>query len=102
LIPEPAIVREGSGWAELALGTSPELFFAVHRLDFSDEIADDTSGRFHGLNLAEGERVEIVTAAGQVHPLSYAETIVIPATVGAYRIRRRRGGPCKVVKAFVR
>jgi mannose-6-phosphate isomerase class I len=102
LIPEPAVVREGRGWAELALSTLPELFFAVHRLDFAAEIADDTLGRFHALNLVAGERVEIVTAAGHVHPLSYAETIVIPAAVGAYRIRRRSGDSCKVVKAFVR
>jgi mannose-6-phosphate isomerase class I len=101
LIPEPVIVRRGAGWTELALGKVPELFFAVHRLDFADEIGDDTSGRFHALNLVGGEEVEIVTAAGHVHPLSYAETIVIPAAVGAYRIRRRRGGACKVVKAFV-
>jgi len=87
---------------ELELGRLPELFFAVHRLDFDDEIADRTDGRFHALNLAEGDELEVETAAGDVHPLSYAETIVIPASVGDYGLRRVRGGPCKVVKAFVR
>jgi mannose-6-phosphate isomerase class I len=102
LMPEPSVVRSGSGWKELALGRSPELFFAVHRLDFDDEIADHTGGRFHALNLAAGNKIEVETAAGAVHPLSYAETIVIPAAVGEYRLRQVRGGPCKVVKAFVR
>jgi len=102
LIPEPVVGREGPGWAELTLSTLAELFFAVNRLDFADEIADDTRGRFHALNLVAGEQVDIVTAAGHVHPLAYAETIVVPAAVGAYRVRRRSGGPCKVVKAFVR
>ncbi len=102
LMPEPSVVRRGSGWSELALGRSPELFFAVHRLDFDDEIADETGGRFHALNLAGGDEIEVETSAGAVHPLSYAETIVIPAAVGGYRLRRVRGGPCKVVKAFVR
>jgi mannose-6-phosphate isomerase class I len=102
LMPEPLVVRQGEGWAELALSGLPELFFAVHRLDFEDEIADDTAGRFHALNLVAGEQVEIETAAGDVHPLAYAETIVIPAAVGAYRLRRVRGGSSKVVKAFVR
>jgi mannose-6-phosphate isomerase class I len=102
LMPEPTVVRSGSGWKELALGRSPELFFAVHRLDFDDEIADHTGGRFHALNLAAGNKIEVETAAGAVHPLSYAETIVIPAAVGEYRLRQVRGGPCKVVKAFVR
>ena len=102
LMPEPSVVRSGAGWSELALGRPPELFFAVHRLDFEDEIGDDTAGRFHALNLAAGEELEVRTGAGVVHPLSYAETIVIPAAVGEYRLRRVRGGPCKVVKAFVR
>jgi len=102
LMPEPSVVRRGPRWSELALGRSPELFFAVHRLDFDDEIADDTDGRFHALNLAAGDEIEVETASGAVHPLSYAETVVIPAAVGEYRLRRTRGGPCKVVKAFVR
>ena len=34
--------------------------------------------------------------------LSYAETLVIPASVGGYRLERRRGPACKVVKAFVK
>ena len=101
LMREPSVVRHGSGWRELALGRSPELFFAVHRLDFDDEITDHTGGRFHVLNLAAGDEIEVQTAEA-VHPLSYAETIVIPAAAGDYRLRRVRGGPCKVVKAFVR
>ena len=72
----------------------------MHRLDFTDGITDDTEGRFHALNLVAGEEVVIETARGE-HPLSYAESIVVPAAAGAYRIRRVRGGPCKVVKAFV-
>jgi mannose-6-phosphate isomerase class I len=102
LIPEPRVVRAGEGWVELELGNLPELFYAVHRLDFEDEVTDDTEERFHVLNLVEGEEVEIETAAGGVHRLAYAETIVVPAVVGEYRLRRIRGGPCKVVKAFVR
>jgi hypothetical protein len=94
-------VRSASGAVELALGRHPDVFFAVHRLDFEHGIADDTAGRFHVLNLVAGEEVAIETAGGQGHLLSYAETIVIPASVGAYQIRRLRGPACKVVKAFV-
>ena len=101
LIQKPRVVRAGAGWAELALGTLTELFFAVHRLDFDETASDDTSGRFHVLNLVAGEQVVIETERGSEHPLSYAETIVIPAAVGAYRLRRVRGAACKVVKAFV-
>ena len=101
LIPEPGVVRRGDGFVELELGRHPDLFFAVHRLDFAETVEDDTQGRFHVLNLVAGEELELETATGDLHPLAYAETIVVPATVGAYRLRRRRGGACKVVKAFV-
>ncbi len=101
LVQEPRATRAGDGWAELSLGRLPEIFFAVHRLDFQEEVADDTGGRFHVLNLVDGEQVVIETAGGREHRLSYAETIVVPASVGSYRIRRLRGPACKVVKAFV-
>ena len=101
LVPAPTEVREGPGWRELRLGRHPELFFAVHRLDFTDGVEDDTRGRFHVLNLVEGDGIEIATASGDVHPLSFAETIVVPAAVGAYRMRRIGAGSCKVVKALV-
>ncbi len=101
LIPEPKPIREGVGWVELELGRLPDLFFAVHRLDFDDAIEDETAGCFHVLNLVAGEQVDIESGAGETHGLAYAETIVIPASVGGYRVRRVRGGPCKVVKAFV-
>ena len=101
LIPEPKPIREGAGWVELELGRLHDLFFAVHRLDFEEVIEDDTAGRFHVLNLVAGEQVDIESSAGEAHGLAYAETIVIPASVGRYRLRRVKGGPCKVVKAFV-
>ena len=101
LIPEPKPVRQGADWVELELGRLPDLFFAVHRLDFEQAIEDDTAGRFHVLNLVAGERIEIESGVGEVHGLAYAETIVIPAAVGPYRLRRVGGGACKVIKAFV-
>ncbi len=100
LIPEPRTVRRGRDWVELELGRLPDLFFAVHRLDFEDAVDEDTAGRFHVLNLVAGEHVELESERG-VHDLAFAETIVVPAAVGPYRLRRVRGGACKVVKAFV-
>jgi hypothetical protein len=73
----------------------------VHRLDFDDAAADDTADRFHVLNLVAGEEVELETESGRVHRLCYAETIVVPASTGRYRVTRVRGPECKLVKAFV-
>ena len=102
LVQNPRVLRAGDGWEELVLGTLPELFYAVHRLDFEDAVEDDTAGCFHLLNLVEGETIAIGTESGRRHDLSYAETIVIPASVGRYRLANTGAGACKVVKAFVK
>ena len=102
LVQGPVVKAAGPGFAELRLGELDELFFAVDRLDFDDEIAVETQGRFHVLNLVAGEEVTVETARGDSHVLAYAETLVIPASIAGYRLERRRGPACKVVKALVR
>jgi mannose-6-phosphate isomerase class I len=102
LVQEPRELRAGDGWRELVLGTLPELFFTVHRLEFDRAVEDRAGDRFHLLNLVHGETVAIETHAGRRHDLSYAETIVVPANAGEYRVMNTEGMPCKVVKAFVR
>ena len=102
LIPEPVVKAAGPGFTELRLGELDELFFIVDRLDFEDEVAVETNGRFHVLNLVAGSEVAVETERGDTHPLAYAETLVIPASVGSYRLQRRHGPACKVIKAFVR
>ncbi|MEI5103507.1 hypothetical protein RB200_39590 [Streptomyces sp. PmtG] len=102
LVQEPRALRSGKGWREELIGALDEMFYEVRRfaLDAGAEAADDTAGRFHVLNVVEGRGVEIRTAAGDRHPLAYAETLTVPAAVGPYRIAAR-GGPAKVVKALV-
>jgi mannose-6-phosphate isomerase class I len=102
LIQSPRTLRSGPGWAEQVLGELPELFYRVHRLELEDEIRDDPAGRFHVLNLVAGEEVVVETDGGAAHDLSYAETIVIPAAAGPYRVRRLRGPAPRLVKAFAR
>ena len=85
LIQEPQIVRSGPGWTELQLGRPPGAVLrgASARLRRRDRGRD--GGRFHVLNLVDGDEATIETEAGDVHPLAYAETIVVPAAVGPYR-----------------
>jgi mannose-6-phosphate isomerase class I len=101
LVPRATPVRSGAGFAEYLIGRHPELFFAVHRLEIDDVADDDTRGRFHVLNLVEGDEILLRTVSGREHRLSYAETIVVPANVGAYSLVRTGRSPAKIVKAFV-
>ena len=54
------------------------------------------------LNLVEGKEVTVEPSSGDPHELAYAETLIVPAAVGPYRVVRRSGPPAKVVKAFVK
>ena len=89
LVQDPVVKAAGPGFTELGLGELDELFFGIDRLDFESEVTVETQGRFHVLNLVAGEEVTVETERGDVHPLSYAETLVIPASVGSYRLERR-------------
>jgi hypothetical protein len=104
LIRSPRMLRRGNGWREEALCTLPDLFFEVRRLELEPDarLPDDTSGRFHVLNVVDGTGVVLETDVGDQHDLAYAETLVIPAAVGAYEVRTMDGAPVKVVKALVR
>ncbi|MEV0254501.1 hypothetical protein AB0H82_09560 [Streptomyces sp. NPDC050732] len=104
LVQEPRTLRTGSGWREELLGALDEMFYEVRRyaLDADAEADDDTAGRFHVLNVVEGEGVLLSTAAGERHALSWAETLTVPAAVGPYRLAAVGDAPVKVVKALVR
>ena len=102
LIQQPVVVREGTSWRELCIGNIEQLFFAIHRLEFLETIDDATDGKFLALNLVEGEQCEILTETCEPVRLHYAESIIIPASVGTYRLSNTGNRPCKVVKAFVK
>ncbi|AXK35486.1 hypothetical protein DVA86_25380 [Streptomyces armeniacus] len=104
LVQRPRTVRSGEGWREELLGELPDMFYAVHRfvLDGTGPAEDDTDGRFHVLNVTAGDGVVVETADGRRHDLAFAETLTVPAAVGAYRLHPAGTRPAQVVKALVR
>ncbi|MFC1431540.1 class I mannose-6-phosphate isomerase [Streptacidiphilus sp. N1-3] len=103
LVQQPRTLRQGPGWHEEVIGSLPEMFFDVRRivLESEEEVGDDTEGRFHVINVVEGGGVLVRTADGHSHALAYAETLTIPAAVGAYTLRRLGSAPVRIVKALV-
>ncbi|MDV7395999.1 hypothetical protein RZS08_31700, partial [Arthrospira platensis SPKY1] len=61
-----------------------------------------TNDQFHVLNLVEGQAIRVETQQGLTMRFSYAETFVVPAAAGAYRLINEGGGEALVVKAFVK
>jgi hypothetical protein len=103
LVQSPRILHAGDGWREELLGSLPEIFFEVRRIVLtSDRTVDhDTTDRFHILNVVEGDGIEVEPVGGAPHPLAYAETLLIPAAVGPYQLRRLSTRQTRVVKALV-
>jgi mannose-6-phosphate isomerase class I len=102
LVAHPAVIASASDWQIVHLPTHPEQFFDVHRLEFATAIEVDTDGSAHILSLVEGECIRVEIAGGYSAQFSYAETFVIPAAAGRYRLINLGTGRAKVVKAFVK
>ncbi len=96
----------GQGWREERTGLHATEFLETRRHWFTGPVEHDTQGNLHVLNLVEGEAALVESPAGAFAPLlvHYAETFIVPASVGAYRIRPAPDAraPLATLKAFVR
>ncbi len=103
LVQAPRVDRQGAGWHEEVLGRLPEMFFEVRRLVLlpGAVAACDATSSFHVLNVVEGEGVIVEPFEDEPQSLMYAETMVVPAAVGRYRVRNVGLGRTRVVKALV-
>jgi mannose-6-phosphate isomerase len=101
---KPRIVRKGKDWVEYLLGSRSDMFFKVHRLEFNDEVHDNTRGEFHLLVVVAGERIRICP---HLRPeltteLPFSCLSVIPAAMGPYKLIGLGHKPFKVVKVLMR
>lgn len=103
LLQAPCSKREGERWREELIGALPEMFFEVRRLVLQPGATAEQSpeGTFHVLNVVEGDGVVVEPLNAPAHELVYAETIVVPAGTGHYRVRALGSRRVRVVKALV-
>jgi mannose-6-phosphate isomerase class I len=100
-------VREGPGWREERTGLHELEFIETRRHWFTNSTPHDTLDTVNVLNLVEGEEAIVESPTGAFDPfiVHYAETFIVPAAVGAYKISpigRSFGKQCGTIKAFVR
>ena len=98
----PYLMEKGPDWELWHMPTHPEHSYDVHRYKVNSEVSVSTGDKCHVLNLVEGESADVVTAGGRTFHLSYAETLVISAAAGSYRIVNTSGREIMVVKAFMK
>lgn len=102
LVAKPVLLESGDDWQLIHLPTHPVHFYDIHRFEFSSTVDAKTNGSCHVMSLVEGRTVILETANGMRQRFNYAETFVIPAAAGSYRLISEDGQPIKVIKAFVK
>ncbi|MFM5537268.1 class I mannose-6-phosphate isomerase [Aeromonas veronii] len=100
-------IAEGEGWREERTGLHEREFIETRRHWFSVPVEHDTGGTVQVLNLIEGREATVDSPDNAFAPfvVHYAETFIVPASVGRYRIRpsgESEGQTIATIKAFVR
>lgn len=103
LIPLPTLLQSQGENEEYLLGQHDDLLFYVHRVHLHTTWEDNTNAEMVMYNLVEGEQVRIISCADESMyvEFKYAESYILPASFGAYRIVNLGSGPCKLIKAGV-
>jgi mannose-6-phosphate isomerase class I len=99
-------VAQGEGWREERTGLHSLEFLETRRHWFTGPVEHDTAGTLNVLNLVEGREAVVESPEEAFEPfvVHYAETFIVPACVGRYRIRPTGDveKPLATIKAFVR
>ena len=101
------VIAGGEGWREERTGLHENEFIETRRHWFTEKVEHDTDGGVQVLNVIKGDELIVESPTGAFKPfvVHYAETFIIPASVGAYTIRPygtsvgKYGG---TIKAYVR
>jgi mannose-6-phosphate isomerase class I len=89
LIHQEKTVACGDGWREERTGLHRLEFIETRRHWFTGPVDHDTRGNLHVLNLVEGDGAIVESPTNAFPPMTvhYAETFIVPASVGRYTIR---------------
>lgn len=103
LMPTPTLLQAQGDNEEYVLGQRDDLLFYVNRLHLHNTWKDNTENEMVMYNLVEGEQVRIVSCADEsiYVEFKYAESYILPAGFGEYKIINLGTKPCKLIKTGV-
>ncbi len=97
-------VRQGADWRETVVGEHELLYFSLRNCSFDTQMEDDTADDFHVLALVDGEkvRVESVEDPRRHFDLNMLDIVVVPASLGKYRLINLGVGTAVIHKTMLR
>ncbi|MBI9067072.1 MAG: class I mannose-6-phosphate isomerase [Salinivirgaceae bacterium] len=107
LINQFETISQGEGWREEKTGLHAQEFIETRRHWFTKKVNHNTHNGVNVLCLIDGDEAIIESPNGTFEPfvVHYAETFIVPATVGEYSIRPygiSEGKEIATIKAFIR
>lgn len=104
-VSRPELISKGFDWHCYHLPTHPNHFYDTYRYEFTSVIEIETGGMCgscHVLSLVEGKQVLLETPDHTQTHFHYAETFIVPAATGRYRLISEKGELIKVVVTFIK
>ena len=101
-IAAPRVVESGPTWERIHQPTHAHHFYDVERYRFSGSIDVQTGDSCQIMSLVEGRTVLLETANGRRQLFHYAETFVVPAAAGTFKLTSVDGSTIQVVKSYVK
>ena len=100
-------IASGEGWREERTGLHENEFIETRRHWFTDQVEHHTNDGVNVINVIKGDELIVESPDHSFEPfvVHYAETFIVPASVGRYTIRpygQSVGNYCGTLKAFVR
>lgn len=107
LINQTKCVTKGDAYQEEQTGLHELESIETRRHWFSKEVVHKGNGSVCVLNLVQGEEAEVVSPTGSFQPFTvhYAETFIVPASVGDFIVRptsKSMGTQLATIKAYIR
>ena len=103
LVSRFSVVEEKENYTQEHTGLHELEFIETRRFTIRDHADVDCHESVNVLNLVEGTSCLVESIGGEFEPyeVHYAETFIVPESVGKYRLRAVNG-PVKVMQAYVR
>lgn len=101
-VSRPRLFRSGNNWELHHLPTHPNHFYDVYRVKFTGSIQLSTNDSCQVMSLVEGASVTLKTKGGLSQCFRYAETFVVPAAAGHFRLINESAQPAMVLMAFIK